>query len=377
MSAPGLPADATGLITVDLDALCANWRALAQLVAPAECGAVVKADAYGLGAAEVIPALARAGCRTFFIATPEEASAARRLVPSARLFALDGLVPGSAQNLVAADVAPVLSGLDEIADWSAYARQAGRRLPAALHVDSGLNRLGLSAGDVSILAGERERLEHLDVRLVMSHLACADDPDHPHNARQRAAFEQRRATLALPSASASLAASDGLMLGAPFHYDLVRPGYALYGGQAFQGGATPVNPVVTVAAGILQVRTVDAGESVGYSASWVAPRQTRVAIVAAGYADGIGRGLSASSNETGGVVMVHGQRAPIVGRVSMDLITVDVTDVAGDVQRGDLVTLIGPGLTIEAMGRAAGTIGYEVLTRLGTRFARRYVGGGA
>lgn len=377
MSAPGLPADATGLITVDLDALCANWRALAQLVAPAECGAVVKADAYGLGAAEVIPALARAGCRTFFIATPEEASAARRLVPSARLFALDGLVPGSAQNFIAADVAPVLSGLDEIADWSAHARQAGRRLPAALHVDSGLNRLGLSADDVSILASERERLEHLDVRLVMSHLACADDPDHPHNARQRAAFEQRRATLALPSASASLAASDGLMLGAPFHYDLVRPGYALYGGQAFQGGATPVNPVVTVAAGILQVRTVDAGESVGYSASWVAPRQTRVAIVAAGYADGIGRGLSASSNETGGVVMVHGQRAPIVGRVSMDLITVDVTDVAGDVQRGDLVTLIGPGLTIEAMGRAAGTIGYEVLTRLGTRFARRYVGGGA
>lgn len=377
MSAPGLPADATGLITVDLDALCANWRALAQLVAPAECGAVVKADAYGLGAAEVIPALARAGCRTFFIATPEEASAARRLVPSARLFALDGLVPGSAQNFIAADVAPVLSGLDEIADWSAHARQAGRRLPAALHVDSGLNRLGLSADDVSILASERERLEHLDVRLVMSHLACADDPDHPHNARQRAAFEQRRATLALPSASASLAASDGLMLGAPFHYDLVRPGYALYGGQAFQGGATPVNPVVTVAAGILQVRTVEAGESVGYSASWVAPRQTRVAIVAAGYADGIGRGLSASSDETGGVVMVHGQRAPIVGRVSMDLITVDVTDVAGDVQRGDLATLIGPGLTIEAMGRAAGTIGYEVLTRLGTRFARRYVGGGA
>lgn len=377
MSAPGLPADATGLITVDLDALCANWRALAQLVAPAECGAVVKADAYGLGAAEVIPALARAGCRTFFVATPVEATAARRLVPSARLFALDGLVPGSAQNLIVADVAPVLSGLDEITDWSAHARQAGRRLPAALHVDSGLNRLGLSADDVSILASERERLEHLDVRLVMSHLACADDPDHPHNARQRAAFEQRRATLALPSASASLAASDGLMLGAPFHYDLVRPGYALYGGQAFQGGATPVNPVVTVAAGILQVRTVDAGESVGYSASWVAPRQTRVAIVAAGYADGIGRGLSASSNETGGVVMVHGQRAPIVGRVSMDLITVDVTDVVGRVQRGDLVTLIGPGLTIEAMGRAAGTIGYEVLTRLGTRFARRYVGGGA
>jgi alanine racemase len=228
---------------------------------------------------------------------------------------------------------------------------------------------------VKLLANAPERIGALDVRLVMSHLACADEPDHPHNARQRAAFDLRRA--ALPSAPASLAASDGLMLGAPFHYDLVRPGYALYGGQAFQGGATPVNPVVTVAARILQVRTVEAGESVGYSASWVASRQTCVAIVAAGYADGIARGLSAASNETGGVVMVAGQRAPIVGRVSMDLITVDVTDISGDVQRGDLVTLIGPSLTIEAMGRAAGTIGYEVLTRLGTRFARKYVGGGA
>lgn len=372
-----LPSEATGVITVDLDAVAANWRALAALVAPAECGAVVKADAYGLGAAEVIPALARAGCRTFFVATAAEAGAARQWVPNARLFALDGLVPGSAQILMATDVAPVLSGLEEIGEWTAHARQAGRRLPTALHVDSGLNRLGLSAGDVSILSGERDRIENLDVRLVMSHLACADEPDHPHNGRQRAAFDRQRAALALPSARASLAASDGLMLGAPFHYDLVRPGYALYGGQAFQGGATPVNPVVTVAACILQVRNVEAGESVGYSASWVATRETRVAIVAAGYADGIARGLSAASHETSGVVMVAGQRAPIVGRVSMDLITVDVTDVSGDVRRGDLVTLIGPGLTIEAMGRAAGTIGYEVLTRLGTRFARRYVGGGA
>lgn len=369
-----LPPDATGIITIDLSALQANWRALAGLVAPAECGAVVKADAYGLGAAEIIPALALAGCRTFFVATPEEGRAARLLVPHARLFALDGLFPGAAPLLLAADVAPVLSSFAEIEEWAAEASRLGRRVPSALQIDTGLNRLGLSASDVKRLAGRPELLGALDLRLVMSHLACADDPSHPHNGRQRAAFNRRRALL--PEAPASLAASDGLMLGGGYHYDLVRPGYALYGGQAFQGGPTPVSPVVTVRARILQVRTLKAGECVGYSAAWEAKRPTRLAIVAAGYADGIARALSAASSKKGGVAMVAGQRVPIVGRVSMDLITLDVTDVKGDVARGDLATLIGPDLTIEAMGRAAGTIGYEVLTRLGPRFVRQHKGGG-
>jgi alanine racemase len=370
-----LPPDATGLITIDLDAVQANWRALAGLVAAAECAAVVKADAYGLGAAEVIPALARAGCRTFFVATPEEGRAARILVPEARLFALDGLFPGAAPLLLAADVAPVLASLDEVKEWGREASRLGRPLPAALQIDSGLNRLGLPAGEVKALAANPALLAALDLRLVMSHLACADDPADPHNARQRAAFNRRRALL--PPAPASLAASDGLMLGGGYHYDLVRPGYALYGGQAFQGGATPVTPVVTVRARIVQVRTLKAGDSVGYAASWQASRPTRLAVVAAGYADGIARALSAASAKKGGTVMVAGQRAPIVGRVSMDLITVDVTEVEGDVARGDLVTLVGPGLPIEAMGRAAGTIGYEVLTRLGSRFLRQHNGGGA
>lgn len=375
MTAPAMPPEATGVITVDLDALRNNWRALAALVAPAECAAVVKADAYGLGAAKVIPALARAGCRTFFVATPEEGRAARRLVPEARLFALDGLLAGAAPLLRAADVTPVLSSLDEVEEWAGEASRLGRPVPAALQIDTGLHRLGLSAGDVKALAARPELLAALDLRLVMSHLACADDPSDPHNARQRAAFNRRRALL--PPVPASLAASDGLMLGAAYHYDLVRPGYALYGGQAFRGGVTPVNPVVGVAARILQVRTLKAGDSVGYSASWQATRPTRLAVVAAGYADGIARALSAASGRKGGTVMVAGQRAPVVGRVSMDLITVDVTDVAGKVARGDLVTLVGPGLTLEAMGRAAGTIGYEVLTRLGPRFVRLYTGGGA
>jgi alanine racemase len=370
-----LPPDATGVISVDLDALQNNWRALANLVAPAECAAVVKADAYGLGAAEVIPALARAGCRTFFVATPEEGRKARLLAPDARLFVLDGLFPGAAPLLLAADVTPVLSSLDDAEDWAQEAARLGKALPAALQVDSGLNRLGLSGSDVKTLASKSSLLSRLDLRLVMSHLACADDPEHPHNARQRTAFNRRRALL--PSVPASLAASDGLMLGATYHYDLVRPGYALYGGQAFRGGATPVSPVVTIQARIVQVRTLKAGDSVGYSATWHATRPTRLAVIAAGYADGIARALSAASGKKGGMVMIAGQRAPVVGRVSMDLITVDVTDVDGEITRGDLATLVGPGLTIEAMGKAGGTIGYEVLTRLGPRFVRHYIGGGA
>lgn len=373
MSGLELPPEATGLITIDLAALVRNWRTLADLVAPSECGAVVKADAYGLGAARVIPALAAAGCTTFFVATPSEAVAARALAPGARIFVLDGLLYGAAETFVQANAIPVLSSLDDIDEWGARARQLRKRLPAALQVDSGLHRLGLSGSDVGALAADPKRLATLDVRLVMSHLACADDPDHPHNARQRTAFNRRRAQL--PDAPASLAASDGLMLGADFHYDLVRPGYALYGGQAFKGGPTPVAPVVTVEARVLQVRTLKSGDTVGYSATWVARRRTRLAIVAAGYADGVARALSAATGKGSGAVLVAGQRAPIVGRVSMDLITVDVTDVAGEVARGDLVTLVGPGATLESLGRAAGTIGYEVLTRLGPRFARRYTGG--
>ncbi len=375
MTGLSLPPEATGLITIDLDTLQDNWRALAKLVAPAECAGVVKADAYGLGASEIIPALNLAGCRTFFIATPEEGRAARQLAPNARLFALDGLLGGSASLLRAANVTPVLSSLPEIEEWVAEASQAGQPAPAALQIDSGLNRLGLSEADIKTLVARPDLLAALDIRLVMSHLACADDPASPHNDAQRIVFDRRRALL--PPAPASLAASDGLMLGKPFHYDLVRPGYALYGGQAFGGGATPVNPVVTLQARVLQVRTLAAGDSVGYSATWQASRPTRLAVVAAGYADGLARALSAASGEASGHVLISGQLAPIVGRVSMDLITIDITDVSGDVTRGDLVTLIGPGLSIETLGRAAGTIGYEVLTRLGPRFVRKYTGGGA
>jgi alanine racemase len=369
----GVPESATGVVTIDLAAIADNWRALAKLVAPAECGAVVMADAYGLGAAAVVPALVRAGCRTFFVATVDEARDARVLARGATIYVLDGLMAGSGEALVAASATPVLSNAASVREWAALAEARDVRLPTAIQVDSGLNRLGLDAADVASLVSDGEMLSWLDLKLVMSHLACADDPHDVKNATQLGAFRDLAQRL-LP-APLSLAASDGLMLGKDYHFDLVRPGYALYGGQAFKGGPTPVRPVLRVAARVLQVRDVPEGESVGYAATYRTQEQRRIATVAAGYADGLFRRLSAGNGEVGGHVAFNGQLAPVVGRVSMDLITVDVTGLARPPQRGDFVTLLGSELPIESVGAAAGTIGYEVLTNLGRRFHRVYIGG--
>lgn len=366
-----LPASATGLLTIDLAQIARNWQALAALVAPAVCGAVVKANAYGLGADRIIPALVAAGCNTFFIATPDEAIEARRLAPDATLFALDGLMPGAGEALLAVNAIPVLSSLTEIYEWRDHAKARGQKLNAAVHIDSGLNRLGLSKSDVSALATDTKALSALNLDLVMSHLACADDPADEKNEQQRKTFDRLRRLL--PKARASLSASDGLMLGQDYHFDLVRPGYAIYGGQAFKGGPTPVRPALTAAARVLQVRKVAEGETVGYASSWRAPRNSRIAVIAAGYADGFARAGSSTWDELGGAVRINGEFALIAGRVSMDLITADVTDFKVSVERGDLAEIIGPGLTIEEAGQRANTIGYEVLTSLSRRFHRVYI----
>lgn len=368
-----LSAAETGVLHIDLGAIAANWRALARRVQPAECGAVVKADAYGLGIGRVLPALASAGCRSFFVATPREAAEARVLVGSSRIFVLDGLFPGAADSVLSAGAIPCLASVAEVEEWSAHARRIGARLATALHVDSGLNRLGLPASEVGKLIDRSDLLDALDVVLVMSHLASADEPADAANVAQRNAFLRLKAML--PAAQASLAASDGLMLGPDFHFDLVRPGYALYGGQAFRGSRAPVSPVVRLYARVLQVRDVGPGDAVGYSRSWRAERPSRVATIAAGYADGFAREASAASGSAGGSVVLHGARLPVVGRVSMDLITVDVTDCPVTVARGDVAEIIGPALQLETVGAEARTIGYEVLTRLGRRYERVYTGG--
>ena len=361
----------TGQVNIDLAQIAANWQALARLVAPANCGAVVKADAYGLGAAHVIPALAKAGCGTFFIATPKEAEEARALAPTARILALDGLLPGAAEAFAHHKIVPVLSTLADIDEWARLGAKRGAKLPAGVHIDSGLNRLGLTAKDARTFALDVHLREAIDLKLVMSHLACADQPGDPKNRDQLLAFETLSALF--PGVARSLAASDGLMLGRAYHFDLVRPGYALYGGQANASQPAPVLPAVTVTARVLAVNAVARGESVGYSAAWRAARASRIATIAAGYADGVPRSASSNGTEPLGHVLIAGWRAPIVGRVSMDLITVDVTDLPeGAVGAGDEAFLLGAGLSIEDAGFAAGTIGYEILTRLGRRFERLY-----
>jgi alanine racemase len=363
----GLP----GLVTVDLHQVALNWRALAAMSAPAECAAVVKADAYGLGADRVVPALLEAGCKTFFVATADEAAQVRAHTDDAVIYVLDGLMGGSGPRLADLGARPALASLDDCLEWAALCEARDRVMAAAVHIDTGLNRLGLSAADVSKLAADASLFNRIGVSLVMSHLACADTPENPMNAAQLLAFEQLRA--ALPPAPASLAASDGLMLGPDYRFQLVRPGYALYGGQPTKGMTAPVKPAVRVQARVLQVRDVAPGDSVGYAASWRATQQSRVATIAAGYADGYARAATTSKAHTAQVGF-KGRLVPIIGRISMDLITIDVTGL-GDTapQRGDFVDLIGPGLSYEAVGASQGTIGYEVLTRLPPRFHRRYI----
>ena len=364
----------TAILTIDLDALAANYRRLRELVGTAECAAVVKADAYGLGMAEVAPALWRQGCKTFFVATPSEGRALRKLLPNAIIYILAGLMPGTADAFRKHNLRPVLNSAEEIREWASLLATVGQALPCAVHIDSGMNRLGLSAAEVDAVAAARDLWSAVKLSLVMSHLACADEPEHPKSETQRKAFDHLRARL--PNALASLANSAGMLLGRSYLYDLARPGIALYGGKPQSRGQHEFAPVVHLLGRILQVRTVSAGETVGYGATRTLTRPSRVATVAVGYADGFFRSLSTKDGETGFIAYAGNHAAPILGRVSMDLITVDVTDVPEAFSaRGDFVELMGPHVTAQTVAHHAGTIDYEVLTNLGARAFRRYIGG--
>ncbi|OYX84514.1 MAG: alanine racemase [Azorhizobium sp. 35-67-5] len=357
-----------GLLTIDLGALAANWRTLADLAAPAACAAVVKADAYGLGIADAAPALWAAGARVFFVAVFEEGRKLRRLLPEATIYVLGGLLPGLGPDFAAHDLRPVLGSLPEVEEWAAFCAARGADLPAALHVDTGMNRLGVSIAAALVLAADGAGFTPA---LVMTHLACADAPDHPLTALQKARFAQVAA--AFPGVSASLANSAGTLTDASFHHDLVRPGIAMYGGTPIAGGA-PLRPVVRLEVPIIQVREASAGETVGYGAAQCLTRPSRIAILSLGYADGFLRAFGASDGSPGADALVRGRRCPLVGRVSMDLTAVDVTDVP-DAMRGDMAVLLGDGIGVDELAAHGGTIGYEVLTSLGRRYRRVYVGG--
>jgi alanine racemase len=358
---------AKAVLTVDLGAIAENFRRLQRAAPGSEVAAVVKADAYGLGAGEVARALRQAGCEKFFVAHGDEGLALLAVLADAEIYVLHGL-GGDQAAAIEAGLVPVLNHPGELQRHVDQARRRGQRLPATLHVDSGMWRLGFGEADLRAL--DAATLDALDLRLVMSHLACAEEPANPLNEEQRACFERRRAML--PPAPASLANSSAIFLGEAFHYQLCRAGVALYGVNPTPGRPNPMAPVVTLEAPVLQVFEVDAHGTVGYGATYPVRPGARLATVPVGYADGYLRAAGGRA-----VARIGGTRVPLAGRVSMDLLTLDVSALPPDAVRpGIMALLIGGPDGLDELAAAAGTIGYEVLTRLGTRFARRYIGPG-
>ncbi|MBP6012349.1 MAG: alanine racemase [Alphaproteobacteria bacterium] len=345
-------------LSIDLLAIVENYRRIAQRVKPAEAAAVVKADGYGLGAKPVALALAAAGCRTFFVAHTEEGAELRPAIPDAKLYILHGYTAAQKQLFAEHKLSPVLSSVGQLSDWL----KSGLRVAYALHLDTGMSRLGLSEPDLKTVEGAASPA------LVMSHLASSDDPEHEKNQSQLARFKAMAKRF--PGTPLSLAASGGCFLGPSYTFDLVRPGIALYGGNPGKSAENPMKGTVTLSAPLLQVRSIDRGDTVGYGATYAASGPRRLGIAAFGYADGLMRSLS---NRGHGVIA--GVKCPIVGRVSMDLVTLDVTQVPERAAHaGAEVEFIGPNQTVDELAHTAGTLPYEIYTRLGPRIARTYTG---
>lgn len=365
---PSGPANAPALLTIDLDALAWNWRFLAGKAAPAQAAAVVKANGYGLGSTPVVATLAAAGCRLFFTAHLDEAIAVRNALPDPQIEigVLNGLLAGEEDLYPRHALFPVLNDLSQVDRWSAYCAAKGS-LPAAVQVDSGMTRLGLPGTEAEALAVDPGRMAGFECRYLLSHMACADEPDHPLNKEQRDRFAAMKARI--PHRSAMLAASSATFLGPDWHFDYIRPGVALYGGRPNTMAPNPMRQVVKLEGKILQIQDVDASQTVGYGAAHRVEASGRIATIGVGYADGYLRSLSNKAT-----AVLHGVTVPLVGRVSMDLITFDISAVP-DAKVGDSLELIGPSHTIDDLADQAGTIGYEILTSLGGRYARRYVGG--
>ena len=367
-SFPSGPAYAPALLTIDLDALAWNWRFLSDTAAPAKAAAVVKANGYGLGTEPVVTTLASAGCRLFFTAQLSEAIAARNALPdpSIEIGVLNGLMAGGEDVYPEYNLFPVLNDLSQVDRWAAYCASAGPRA-AAVQLDSGMTRVGLPHYEAEALASDPSRLSGFECNYLMSHMACADEPDHPLNAQQRDRFAAMIPRI--PHRHAMLAASSATFLGPAWHFDFIRPGVALYGGRPNTLAPNPLRQVIKLEGKILQIQDVDAPQTVGYGAGHRVEKPGRVATIGVGYADGYLRSLSNKAT-----AVLHGVTVPLVGRVSMDLITFDISDVP-DAKVGDRMELIGPSHTIDDLADQAGTIGYEILTSLGNRYARRYIGG--
>lgn len=361
-----------GRLTIDVDAVSRNWRFLNdRLNGRSECAAAIKADAYGTGQQVVGPALFAAGCRTFFVAVPAEAVALRRVLPEATIYALNGLLPGTSGPYLEHNIRPVLGSLAELKEWIAICKASGRSFDAAVHVDTGIHRLGLSPAEFSGALGDTEAMGPFVPSLLMSHLACGSTPAHEMNKRQLDLF--REVTAPHARIPRSLANSAGVLMGADYHFDIVRPGISLYGGKAIDDEPNPMAPVAKVEARIMIVRDVPQGDTIGYGAMHTAKRPLKNAVVAAGYADGMIRRAGSTDERPGGFALISGHKAPILGRISMDMITLDVTDIPDHLlERGAYVEMMGPGVAAADLAAYADTIDYEYLTSLGRRFERVY-----
>jgi alanine racemase len=357
------------LITIDLDALAANYRFCRQHVQPASCAAVVKAGAYGLGIRRIAPVLREAGCRQFFTATHREGVTLRALLPDVEIFVFEGVTKRSRAAFCDHDLVPILITPAHGALWAEKARALGRPLPAIIHIDTGMTRLGFGEEELDELLESSEDLDWLDTRYVMTHYACADESGTSKTQEQLDRFNRLRRRL--QPAPTSVGNSAGALLGGDFSGDMTRVGIALFGGNPYQGAMPPLKPVLRVQSRILQLREITEGTAVGYGATYTAKSNTRIATVGIGYADGYPWSLG-----NRGVASLGGHRVPVVGRVSMDMITLDVTGVPDErVQPGCMVDLIGPDISLEEVAERAGTINYEILTRLGQRARRKYLGG--
>lgn len=357
------------IITIDLDALAANYRYCSEHVAPADCAAVVKADAYGLGVRHVARALEHAGCRQFFTATHREAISLRSLLPNAVIYVLEGVQKRSVKALRDHGLVPVLISAPQAAIWADRARREGCRLPAVIDIDTGMTRLGFSAGELRTFASSDD-LGQFDLQHIMTHFASAEEPGAGLAREQLERFDELRRLL--PETPTCIGNSAGALLGPEFAGDLARVGIALFGANPYpENHGLPLRPVLRVQSRILQLREIDEETTVGYGATHTATPGTRIATVGIGYADGYPWSLG-----NRGIAAIEGHRVPVVGRVSMDLVTLDVTGLPDDlVQPGSLVDLIGPDITLEEVAERAGTIPYEILTRLGQRASRTFLGG--
>jgi alanine racemase len=368
------PAIATGYgcrLTVDLGALIKNWQAINTVANGALTGAVVKADAYGTGLNAASRAFYAAGARFFFVATPDEALAVRANLPEAHIFVLDGLFPGAAPLYLGERLMPVLNSLPMLEEWLVACLSRNEALPAALHFDTGMNRLGFRLSETSIVKRMCDEVGY-SPQMIMSHLACADQPQHEKNRTQLALFASVIAQF--PGVPASLANSAATMTSRDMHFQMVRAGIALYGGRAVSGRRNPMMSAVTLDAPLLQIREAKTGDSVGYGATYTLNRDSRLGVLGIGYADGLLRSLSASNQHGGGYAFVRGQHVPIVGRVSMDMAVVDLTDLQNDIPHpGEFAEVLGPHLSVDDQADPGGTIGYEILTSLKGRYSRSYV----